>query len=277
MLCTMVMIHMVFIGHTKARLVDSIRKAQGYPVRKMILVTGEQGSKAEDKAEGIARDLKLELSPLYDVEIEKIDKKDVMRGASQIIDLVMREKAKGNEFLINMSGSLRTFSIAGYIAGCLTRSTMITSIPQYGRNDEEVGIEEIIEVPALPLSFLKPDQASILRAIGDDVISLEDLIISLNPDIKKEMSERWRDDELQEKTSFLMADKKAFLPGEIDMELSPGFMDRKPGKTISNERSRLIHHLKKFDEMGLITREKKGKNVMIKLTDLGWMLKRVGS
>ena len=277
MLCTMAMIHMVFIGHTKARLMDSIRKAQGYPVRKVVLVTGEQGSKAEDKAEGIARDLELELSPLYDVEIVKIDKKDVMRGASQIIDLVMSEKAKGNEFLINMSGSLRTFSIAGYIAGCLTRSKMITSIPKYGRNDDEIGIEELIEVPALPLCFLKPDQASILRAIGDDVISLEDLIIGLNPDIRKDMPEPWREEVIQEKVSFLMAEKTAFPPGEVVMPSSPGFPDRKPGKTISNERSRLIHHLKKFEEMGLITREKKGKNVMIRLTDLGWMLKRVES
>jgi CRISPR-associated protein Csa3 len=274
MLITMALIHLVFIGHNKARLMDSIRKAQDYPVRKMILVTGEQGSKAEDKAEGIARELKVELSPLYDVEIVKIDKKDVMRGASQIIDLVMREKAKGNEALINMSGSLRTFSIAGYIAGCLTRSTMITSIPKYGRNDEEVGIEEIIEVPALPLNFLKPDQVRILRAIGDDTISLEELIVSLNPNIRMEIPDKLEENRLEDRVSYKIADSKPFPRDATGMPEIYFSLGEKPRKAISNERSRLIHHLKKFDEMGLIIREKKGKNVMVRLTDIGWMLKR---
>lgn len=272
-LYAMALTQVVFVGHQKARLVDSIRKAHDYPVTRVILAVGEQNSAAEERAEKIAGELMSELATVFDTDIVRIDKKDIMRGATQIIELAMREKAKGNDFLINMSGSLRTFSIAGYIAGCLTQSKMITSIPKYGKNDEEIGIVEIIEVPPLPLNFLKPEQLTILLAIGDDEISLEELIFTLNPGIRKGVPAI--DYALSPDADGGL--EKYTRPGKkpaIGEESAVASFD-KPIKILSNERSRLIHHLKKFEEMGLIKREKRGKNVIVKLTNLGWMFKRV--
>jgi len=133
--------------------------------------------------------------------------------------------------ILNMSGSLRTFSIAAYIAGCIMRSKMITAIPKYDHDDNEIGIEDIIPLPPLPLDVIRTGQRRILAAIGEGVQSIDDLVLSLTPDIKK--------------------DSDAF----------------------PTERSRLSHHLKNFEKMGLIEKEKKGKNVGVKLTKLGELLR----
>ena len=44
-------------------------------------------------------------------------------------------QAAGNDVLLNLSRSLRTFSFAAYIAGCITGFNMTTAIPLYNTDD----------------------------------------------------------------------------------------------------------------------------------------------
>lgn len=221
----------VFVGHSKDRLIESIRRLRSSPIEKIILVVGEQESTGEKRSRVIAEELKRDLQTFFDVTITQIDKKDIMRAARQITDLIRAEQQNKRNVVINISGSLRTFSIAAYISGCITRSKMITAIPKYDKDDNEVGIEDIIALPLLPLNIIKDEQHRILAAIGEGVASLDDLVIRLTPDIKK--------------------NSDAF----------------------PKERSRLSHHLKNFEEMELIEKEKKGKNVGVWLTELGELLR----
>ncbi|MCX6697452.1 MAG: DUF6293 family protein, partial [Methanoregula sp.] len=149
---------LVFVGHHKDRIIESIRSVRSFSVDKIIFIVGEQESTGEKIARGIAKELTVDLKTFFDVEIKKIDKKDIMRAASQITDLIRNEQTDSRVVLLNMSGSLRTFSIAAYIAGCITRSKMITAIPEYDENDNEIGIEDIIHLPILPLTMLKEEQ-----------------------------------------------------------------------------------------------------------------------
>jgi len=174
----------VFVGHHKKRLLESIRALREYPVRKVVLAVGQQGSSGERKARKIAEELAEELKTVWDIEIVEIDKKDVMRAASQLVSLIKRESERG-EVILNISGSLRTFAVAAYIAACVTGSRIITSIPRYDENDNEVGIEEIVEIPVLPVDFPGKEQLEIISAMDSGVESLDDLVFRLNPDIKK--------------------------------------------------------------------------------------------
>jgi len=222
---------LVFVGHSKERLIESIRHLRKYPPDHIILATGEQESSGEKRSRGIAAELKKDLSAFFeDTAIVRFDKKDIMRAAGQIIQLIRKENANGRDVVLNLSGSLRTFAIAAFIAGCITRSKMITAIPAYDKNDSEIGIESVIDLPALPLNLLKPEQVRILAAVSDGVESLDELVVRLNGTLKK--------------------DSGAF----------------------AKERSRLSHHLKNFEEIGMIEKEKKGKNVRVKLTPLGEMM-----
>jgi CRISPR-associated protein Csa3 len=221
---------LVFVGHYKERIIDSIRAARRYSIGKIILITGEQESRGEIKSREVAEELENDLRQIFDVTTTRIDKLDVMRAAGQITDIIRKEQDDGHKVIINMSNSLRTFSIAAYISGCVTRSLMVTAIPRYDKNDEEVGIEDLIELPALPLFSLRDEQRRILEAIGDGVDSLDDLVLRLNPKMKKNSDD------------------------------------------FAKERSRLSHHIKKFEEMGIVIKEKSGKNVGVQLTGLGEIL-----
>ena len=46
---------------------------------------------------------------------------------------------------------------------------------------------------------------------------------------------------------------------------------KKGTDSFASERSRLSHHLKNFESMGLVTKTKSGKNVEVRLTGLGEM------
>ena len=47
---------------------------------------------------------------------------------------------------------------------------------------------------------------------------------------------------------------------------------KKPSKEFPKDGSRLSHHIKNFESIGLIVKEKSGKNVGIRMTGLGKML-----
>jgi len=175
----------IFVGHHKERLVESIRALREKPIGRIILMVGEQELPGEAKVRGIAEELRRELETVYDVEIDKIDKKNTIRAAKQLVELIKREKEKGNEVLLNASGSLRNLSIAAYIAACITNSEIITSIPSYDENENEVGIEEILLLPCIPIAFPPREQIQIVQAIDGGVDSLDELIFRLNPGISK--------------------------------------------------------------------------------------------
>ncbi len=223
----------VFVGHHKERLIESIRALREYPVTKIILAVGQQDSSGEKKARKVAEELKNELKTVFDVEIVEIDKKNVMNAALQLVELINAEKDNGNETILNVSGSLRTFAIAAYIAGCVTGSRVISSIPLYDEKNEEIGIEEVVEIPILPVDFLGKEHMEILLAIGDGVESLDEIVFKLNPGIEK------------------------------------------GSKEFTKERSRISHHLAKLENVGLITKEKFGRNVKITPTSLGRILRSI--
>jgi CRISPR-associated protein Csa3 len=175
----------VFVGLHKERLVDSIRALREEPVGKIVLMVGEQELPAESKVRELAEELKRELETVYDVEIKKIDKKNTLKAAKQLVDLIKKERGNGNDVLLNASGSLRNVSIAAYIAACITNSRIITSIPKYDEKENEIGIEEILEVPRVPISFPGEEQMQIIHAINGGVDSLDELILRLNPGISK--------------------------------------------------------------------------------------------
>ncbi len=217
----------VFVGHHKERLLESIRALRKLPVEKIILFVGDKDLPGEEKVRKIAEELKKNLETVWEVEIKEIDKKNVIKAASQLIAVIEREKKEGREVIINASGSLRTLAIAGYIAACVTGAKIFSSIPRYDEKGEEVGIEEIIEIPTLPVDFPSKEQMEIISAIDGGVDSLDELVFRLNPGIKKD------------------------------------------SKEFRNERSRLSHHLAKLERMGLVRKEKVGKNVRIVVTELG--------
>ncbi len=179
----------VFVGHHKERLVESIRALRELPTTKVILAIGEEELPGESKVRKIAEEIRKEIETVWDVEIRRINKRNVIKAASQLIEIIRNEKQQGREVVINASGSLRTLAIAGYIAACVTSSRIFTSIPRYNEKEEEVGIEEIIEVPTLPVDFPGEEQMEIISSIGDGVESLDELILRLNPGISKGSSE----------------------------------------------------------------------------------------
>jgi CRISPR-associated protein Csa3 len=225
--------HVVFVGHHKERLMESIAGFRKFPIHRVTLVIGDDDSTGERISKKVANSVRKDLARLFEVSIVRVDKRDIMKAASQVVDLVEKERESGYECILNMSGSLRTFAIAAYIAGCLTQCPMITSIPRYDDEDREVGVEEIIELPPVPVHFPKKDQAELLDAIAESSGYLEDLIVELSPEVKD-------------------------MPDEF-----------------ARERSRLAHHLKKIEEMGFVTREKIGKNVMFTLSPLGKIIRKV--
>ncbi|MDK2796409.1 MAG: CRISPR-associated protein Csa3, partial [Archaeoglobaceae archaeon] len=119
----------VFVGHKKERILESIRALREQPVSKIVLFVGEEDLPGEEKARRVAEELKKDLETIYDVEIGKIDKRNVIKAAKQLIEMIRREKEWGKKVLLNASGSLRSVAIAAYIAACVTNSRIITSIP----------------------------------------------------------------------------------------------------------------------------------------------------
>jgi CRISPR-associated protein Csa3 len=269
---------LVFIGHTKERIIESILRP--FSIDKIILVVGEQESTGEVKAREIAFELTMDFKTFFDVETTRIDKKDVMRAAQQITGIIRREQASGSDVLLNMSASLRTFSIAAYIAGCITQSKMFTAIPKYDENDHEIGIEDIIELPILPLNTLKGEQLRIITALKGNRIEPLNIYSNLSyPSISN-------NSELIAEVGLLPSRKKKAAKAsetkrghggvasldELVFKLNPKNPKIKKGTAdFASERSRLSHHLKNFESMGLVTKKKAGKNVGVRLTGLGEM------
>ena len=219
------MTQFVFVGHHKERLLESIRALRTLPVEKIVLFVGDRDLPGEDKVRKIAGELKKELEVIWEVEIAKIDKKNVVRAVTQLISAINREKRQGREVVINASGSLRTLAIAGYIASCVTKSRIFTSIPKYDEKGEEIGVEEIIEIPALPIDFPSEEQMEIVEAIDGGVNSLDELVLRLNPNVEKSSEEfqreRSRISHHLSKLERLGLIRKAKFGRNVRIELTP--------------------------------------------------------
>lgn len=192
-LSTIVITQLVFVDHHKERLLESIRALRELPVTKIILFVGEEELPGEKRARKTAEELKKELEIVWDVEIAKVDKRNAIRAAMQLIEIIGTEKAEGREVIINASGSLRSLAIAGYIATCVTNSRIFTSIPKYNEKEEEVGTEEVIEIPTLPVDFPAKEQIEILAAIDGGVNALDELIMRLNPGLDRKSEEFFKE------------------------------------------------------------------------------------
>lgn len=150
---------------------------------RIILIVGDQESVTERELLKIAEELKITLSSFFEVSIETIDKNDILKAASQIMTIIRDEDSKGFWPFIYLNSNLRTMSIAAYISGCLRSVGMLTEIPKYDKDNNEIGIEPV-KLPILPFVKVKSDLLDILVAIGDGVKSLDDLVRKLNPKIK---------------------------------------------------------------------------------------------
>jgi len=186
---------------------------------------GEEELPGENKARKTAEELKKELEVVWDVDIAKVNKKNVIKAAMQLIEIIKAERDKGNDVVINASGSLRSLAIAGYIAACVTGSRIFTSIPKYNEREEEVGIEEIIEIPTLPVDFPAREQLEILMAIDGGVGALDELIARLNPQIDRKseefFKERSRVSHHLAKLERIGAVKKVKAGRNVRIELTP--------------------------------------------------------
>ncbi len=178
-----------FVGHTKERIAESIRAFRELPVTKIILVVGKPETSGEKFARKVVKEVAKELKPIFDVEIAEVDKVNVMGAAIELVNIIEREKESGNEAVLNVSGSLRTYPVAAYIAASITNSRMFSSIPEYDANGKEIGIEKVVEIPVLPVAFPGKEQMEILSAVGDGASSLDELVVRLNPGIVKKSKE----------------------------------------------------------------------------------------
>ncbi len=215
----------VFVGHHKERLIESIRALRELPTDKIILFVGEDELPGEEKVRKLAKELKKELEVVWDVEIKKIDKKNVIRSALQLIEKINKERQDKRDVVINASGSLRTLAIAGYIAACVTNSRIFTSVPKYNENEEEIGIEEVIEIPTLPIDIPAKEQTQILVAIDGGVNALDELIERINLNIAKNsdefFKERSRISHHIAKLERIGAVKKRKVGRNVRIELTP--------------------------------------------------------
>jgi len=223
----------VFVGHHKNQLIESIRMVQDFDTTRLILIISERdrNSAPDRRSEEIAMEIYNDYISRMDVIIAHADKRNILNAASQIIAIIRGEQYFGNKVIINIANSLRSFALAGYIAACMTCIKVITSITGYDDHFMESGIEKMIDVPTLIVSVPRKEQQEILSTIGNGVGSLDDLIYHLNPGISKNSEEFFK------------------------------------------ERSRLSHHLKKMEEDGLITKRKIGKKIQIKPLDLGMVIR----
>ncbi len=152
---------MVLARYHKKRPFESIKALREYHVRKVVLALDEQESSGEKKARMIAEELAEELKTAWNVEIVEIDKKDAIGAASRLVSLIKRED---KDAILNVSGSLRTFAVAAYLAARVTGSRIIASTPRYGEYDNEAGI---------------------ISATDNGVESLDDPVFRLNLGIRK--------------------------------------------------------------------------------------------
>lgn len=217
--------HIVPVGHTKEKLVDSVRQ---FPVHKVILIVGQDlNVSGEDKVYKTAEEIEKELKGFVEIEWRNVDKLDVFSSAIDILKIVKEEKGKKREVKINVTGSLHTIGIACYIVALVTGTEIYSALPAY-KNGKVVGIKEIFSIPFFPIKEVPEEQMEILRALqGNGVASVDELISRLKPKLEKDNTREY-------------ANERARLSHHLKILRKDGFLDaEKAGKNVKLRLSRI--------------------------------------
>ena len=160
--------HIVPVGHTKEMLISSIKESiKKYPITKVVFILGiNEEDESEKKARKVADEVEKALG-IIKCERSYTDLFDIPTAANDLVNKVVDEEKTDSKVLFNLSGSLRTIDIAGYIAAVITKSDVIVGIPKY-RGDKIVGIKEFLPAPTLPLPEISTIKLSVLALLDDE-------------------------------------------------------------------------------------------------------------
>lgn len=204
----------VFVGRNKERLMDSISQLREVGFSRIVLVVGDDPKlPGEGEVMQVYRELDQDLKVFWNVSMAQITKRSVLDAANQILTLINVEKGLGNDVILNASYALRSLSISTYIAACMSRTKVVSSVPSYtGKNASR---SETVEVPVLPIDYPGYEQQQLIIHIGKGVESLDTLIYMMFPDIDKD-SKRFKSERSRlshhlsrlEETGFITKSKK---------------------------------------------------------------------
>jgi CRISPR-associated protein Csa3 len=172
-------VHFMPVGHTPQTLIGSLRR---YPVSKVVFLSGDkQELEGEKKARKVLAEVRKALGTTPTTSIY-LDLDDIAGSALKIIDLVKKEGDK--EVLFNLSGSLRSLDLACYMAALATGSRTYVGIPEY-KQGSIIGVSEVKEIPLFPIKTYYKEKKEILDILSSGKMTLEELITSLKPKLKK--------------------------------------------------------------------------------------------
>jgi CRISPR-associated protein Csa3 len=223
----MATVHIIPVGFSKEKLLESLKH---YPFQKVYLLVGRDHLEMEEKVREIAQSMKRDLEAIVEVEEVEVDKEDVLEAARDIVKIINYEKAKGNEVMVNISGSMRTLAVASYIAASLTGAKVYSGISKYSEEGKPIGVQKTVDIPLFPIKRLSQKKEAILKVLYKSdgyASSLEEIIRRLKP------------------------------------ELEPG------SKEYNAERSLVSYHVNALKEEGFVETEKSGKNLIVRLSKLG--------
>jgi CRISPR-associated protein Csa3 len=269
--------HIIFVGLDKEWLIASIKQQKILPDEHILLVLGEQDLPGEETVQMVAEEIKSELGHLFKIKIFHVDKIDVIRAAGQITDLINQEKAYGNNIVLNASGSLRTFAIAAYIAGCLTQVRIFTAISDYVSSEVKDTALKLVELPTLPIELPKEHPLRILNLINTGTTTITGIIQQLNQNEPLDISDE-HGATSSENLDFNEETQKYDLKYSAGKHRGSKRSDKPRIKLqldMHKERGRLSHHLKNLEEDGFIQRAGDGKEINYKLTDRGKLVLKV--
>ncbi|MFQ5976383.1 MAG: DUF6293 family protein, partial [Candidatus Hydrothermarchaeales archaeon] len=181
--------HIVPVGHTKIKLLESLKQ---FPLQKVVLLLGkDRNLEGEDTARQTAMDLRMDIKVIAEVEEEMIDKEDVLQCALDITKIIVKERNDGFEVKLNATGSMKTVGIGCYIAALVTGVEIYSGLSAYDENGENIGIKKILPIPPFPIKDISKGQFKILKGLyenGGSVNSVDELISIVNAAASPEKS-----------------------------------------------------------------------------------------
>ncbi len=182
--------HIVPVGHTKLKLLESLKQ---FPLHRVILLLGkDRNLEGEDKARQTAMDLRMDIKAIAQVEEETIDKEDVLQCALDITRIIGKEREDGYTVKLNATGSMKTVGIGCYIAALVTGVEIYSGLSAYDEEGENIGIKKILPIPPFPIKDISKEQLKILKGLyenGGNVDSVDELIAIVNTQTSPEKSD----------------------------------------------------------------------------------------
>lgn len=178
-------VHIVPIGHTKETIIDSIKKSLSmYPISKVVFVLGDREQASETKARVVAAEVEKSLG-LIPCEKIQMDLEDVLGTAHKLVLKIREEKKVFEEIILNLSGSLRTVDIAGFMAASITESKVLIGPPEYDKEGKIKGVKYVIDVPLMPVEKMSEEKLEVLGLVSiKEWKSLDALSIELGKKTK---------------------------------------------------------------------------------------------